>query len=83
MCKGKWKVFYTRLDMISHVCNGGYKGRYCICREYTESIHVEGRSTALDGRETHHEIFEGHFGLQMWDTCKKDQHPSCATIKDA
>ena len=53
------------LGRISHICNGGHEGRYCICDKYGEPIHVEGGSTALDGRETHHEVFEGHFGLQI------------------
>ena len=50
---------------ISHVCNGGHEGWYCICGEYCETIHIEGWSTALDGHETYHEVFEGHFGLQI------------------
>ena len=43
---------------ISHVCNGSQKGRYFICDEYGEPIHVEGRSTTLDGHEMHHEVFD-------------------------
>ena len=51
--------------MISHVCNGGYKGRFCNCGEYGEPIHVEGRPTSLDGRETYHEVFQRNFGSQI------------------
>ena len=35
------------------------------CGEYSEPIHIKGRSTALDGRKPHHEVFERHFGLQI------------------
>jgi hypothetical protein len=65
MCKGNWKVFHTRLGRISHVSKGGHKGQYCICGEYGEPIHVEGRFTELDGHEMHHEVLEKHFGLQI------------------
>ena len=57
-------MFHIRPGRISHVWNGGHDGRYCICGEYHEPIHVEGRSTALDGRETHHEVFEGHLDFK-------------------
>ena len=50
---------------ISHRCNSEYESLSCICSEYGEPIHVEGQSTALDACETHHEVFEGHFGLQI------------------
>jgi hypothetical protein len=50
---------------IYHVCNDGYEGQYCICGEYGEPIHFEGRSTTLDVRETCHEVFEGLFELQI------------------
>ena len=36
----------------------GTKADLAFAGEYNESIHVEGRSTAFDGRETHHEVFE-------------------------
>ena len=52
-------------NKISCVCNGGYKGRYYICGEYNELVHVEGWSTALDGYDKHHEVFEGRCGLQI------------------
>ena len=63
MYKEKWKVFSTRPDMISHLCNVGHEGRYCICVEYNEAIYVEGQSTTLDGHEIHHEVLQWHFGL--------------------
>ena len=31
----------------------------------SKSIYFEGRFTVLDGRETHHEVFEVHFGLHV------------------
>ena len=34
----------------------------CVCGE---PIHVEGWSIALDGRETHREVFEERIGLQI------------------
>ena len=58
-------VLYEAKDMISHVCNGGHKGQYCVCGEYGKPIHVKGWSTALNGCETHHKVFKGHFGLQI------------------
>jgi hypothetical protein len=48
--------------MIFYIRNSGHKGRYFIC---DEPIHVKGWSIALDGHKTHHEVFEGHFGLQF------------------
>ena len=65
MCKGKWRCSIQGQNRISHVCIGGHKGQYCIRRKYGEPIHVEGRSTALNGCEMYYEIFEGHFGLQI------------------
>ena len=59
------RYFIKSRSMISHVCNGGYKGRFCICSEYGEPIHVEGRSFSLDGRETYHEVFQRNFGFQI------------------
>ena len=51
--------------MISYVCNDSHDGGYYICGKHGELIHVEGWSTALDGCETHHEVFEGQFGFQI------------------
>ena len=48
---------------ISHVCNDGHEGRYCICGEYGELIHVEGGSTTLNGHDAHHEVVEGHLRI--------------------
>ena len=50
---------------VGSLMYGGHKGQYCICGKYGEPIDVEGQSTALDGREAHHEVFERHFGHQI------------------
>ena len=50
---------------VSHVCNGGHEGCYCIWCKFGESIHVTGQSTTLDGSKTHHEVLERYFGLQI------------------
>ena len=55
-------VSYKVGTRFSHVCNDGHEGQYCICGEFSEPIHVEVKMfTALDGRETYHEVLEGHF----------------------
>ena len=47
-----YAMLATRADIASAV-------------KYGEPIHIASRSTALDGRETHHEVFERHFELQI------------------
>ena len=37
-----------------------------ICRKYGESIHGQGWSVVLDGRETYLEVFGGEFGTQTF-----------------
>ena len=58
-------VSYKGRCKISHVYNGGHEGQYSICDEYCEHFCVKGWATVLDGRETHHEVFKGYFGLQI------------------
>ena len=38
---------------------------YLIYGEYGEPIHVKGRSSSLDGRETHHEVFDNHLDFKL------------------
>lgn len=66
--KGNERCSIEGRGRISYVCDDGYDGRYCICDEYIELIHVKGQCTALDGRETYHKVFEGLFGLQFYAT---------------
>ena len=35
------RCFMQGRDKICHVCIGGHEGRYCICGEYSEPIHIE------------------------------------------
>ena len=65
--KGNGRCSIQGQSRISHACNGGHEGRYCICikcGECGEPIHVEGQSTSLDSCETYHEV-EGHCGVQI------------------
>ena len=63
--KGNERCLIESRNRISHVCNNSHKGWYYVWNEYCEAIHVAGRSTALDGHDLHHKVFEGHFGLQI------------------
>ena len=65
MCKGDERCSIQGWGGILHVCNAGYEGEYCICGKYGKPIHINGQFTALGGRETHHEIIKGHFGVQF------------------
>ena len=59
------RYFIQGQGRISHVCRSGHEGQSCICGKHGEPIHVEGWSTALDGCETHHEVFEWPSGLPI------------------
>lgn len=41
MCKANGRCFIQTHSEISHVCNDGHEGQFCICGNYGEPIHIE------------------------------------------